>query len=164
MKIKIILFINVLTIPVTVNYVKAQNASLNGNWNFKDQQSISGNIYENGSPKKAAITQNGDRLKLTTTISTGDLDSTFTEALSIMPFETITGRSHKKKVSVISWLPDHSGFTEISTIYSKDDSSKADYRNTDKWTLQHGQLTLDRKSENFINGETWESTATYTKR
>jgi hypothetical protein len=153
----------IVTTLIAANSVNAQTTNFAGNWTFKDQQSISGILYANGSPKQLAITANSDALTIVVTSSNGDTDSTFTETLGKTHFERLTGRTHKKETSTLTWQADKSGFTEITTIYSKADPSKADYRNTDTWTITNGELLLDRKSENFTNGETWESKATYDK-
>jgi hypothetical protein len=147
---------------LTAFSVKAQTVFSN-TWTFKGQQSVSGNLYFNGSPKQVTIKQDSDRLTINFITSNGDADSTYTDTLGIPAFERFTGRSHKKEVSTLAWQLGKIGFTEVTTIYSKVDPSKADYRNTDIWTLENGELILDRKGENFTNGETWESKATYDK-
>jgi hypothetical protein len=144
------------------NTVLAQT-NFTGAWNFKEQESISGNLYGNGSPSKVTITINGSDQKMDYLTSDGQNDiptsETFTGGKT---FETKT-KAGRKKVVVLTWSADKNTFTEISSIYSLTDANKLDFKNTDVWTLADGKLILDRKNENFTNGETWESKATYEK-
>jgi len=137
-------------------------SNFSGTWTFKDQQSISGNLYANGSPKQVTITKTSSGINLAEVVNYGE-DTTITEALSLKKtFETKTAMG-RKKVITLSVSPDGSSFTEVANMYNVADPSKLDMRETSMWTLTDGQLTLDRKSENFTNGETWESKASYQK-
>jgi len=137
--------------------------SFNGTWNFGSQESISGNLYANGSPSKVTITLNGNELKIDYITSDGQNDVPASETFTGgKPFETKT-KSGRKKVVVLTWSADKTSFTEISNIYSLTDASKLDFKNTDTWAITDGKLILDRKNENNTNGETWESKATYEK-
>ena len=137
-------------------------ANFTGSWTFKDQQSISGNLYANGSPRQVTITQNGSEINLTEVVNYGQ-DTTLTETLSLKkPFETKTPMGRKKEITLSS-TSDGSSFAEVANIYNLADPSKLDMKETSTWTLANGELTLDRKSENFTNGETWESRAVYQK-
>jgi hypothetical protein len=137
--------------------------SFNGTWKFKDQESVSGNLYANGSPGQVTIAVSGADQKMDYLTNDGQNDVPSSENfISGKPFETKT-KSGRKKIVVLTWSADKSSFTEISSIYSLTDASKLDFKNTDIWTLTDGKLILDRKNENYTNGETWESKATYEK-
>lgn len=141
----------------------AQSPSLTGTWNFKSQESISGNLYANGSPSKVTISINGADQKMDYLTSDGQNDVPSSEIFTGgEPFETKTPMG-RKKVVVLTRSADKSSFTEVSSIYSPTDASKLDFKNTDVWTLSDGKLVLDRKKENYTNGETWESKAIYEK-
>jgi hypothetical protein len=64
-----------------------------------------------------------------------------------------------------TWSADKKNFTETMNIYSLTDPTKADHKQTDTYSLSDDgkTLNLDRKDENFVNGEVWESMATYEK-
>jgi len=141
----------------------AQQDNFSGTWQFKNQQSVSGNLYANGSPKQVTINQNNS-LAIALVMNYGAQDTTITEVFSstAKPFETKTAMG-RRDIITLKWADNHSNFTVISLIYDLNDPAKLDFRDTDIWKISDGQLILDRKSENFTNGETWESTATYTK-
>jgi preprotein translocase subunit SecF len=105
------------------NILLAQT-KFNGTWKFKEHESISVNLYANGSPKQVTINQEQSKFQIVNTIADQNKDTTSTET-----------------------------FTD----------DKLDFKNTDTWTLGTDKLILDRKNENYTNGETWESKATYEK-
>jgi hypothetical protein len=145
---------------ITSNALFAQT-NFNGTWKYTDQETISGNLYANGSPSKVTITLSGNDIKMDYLTNDGQNDIPSSEVFTGgRPFETKT-KSGRKKVVVLTWLTDKSSFSELSSIYSLTDASKLDVKNTDVWTIAEGKLILDRKNENYTNGETWESKATY---
>lgn len=137
---------------------------LSGTRIFKGQQSVSGNLYSNGSPKSVSIKQDAGNITLskTTAGNAGDVTSTETVAFNGQTFETITPSKRKKTITG-SWDKDKKTFTEITHLYDATDSTKLFHTVTDSWTMQNGQLILDRKDENASNNEVWESKATYDK-
>jgi hypothetical protein len=141
----------------------AQKNDISGTWVFKDQQGISGRLYINGSPKQVTVKQDGGGIKLESITSTGDKDTTTTESFgSNNLFETKTPRG-RKKVITLKWSDDGKSFKETTNIYSLTDSGKLDFKNTDTWAVDNGELILDRENENYTNGEIWESKATFEK-
>lgn len=137
--------------------------NFNGAWKYKDQASISGNLYVNGSPSSVTISSSGTDLKMNYLTNDGQKDIPTSETFNDgKPFETKTPMG-RKKVVVLTWSADKMSFKEVSSIYSLTDANKLDFKNTDVWTILDGKLILDRKNENYTNGETWESKATYEK-
>ncbi|HEY4194038.1 MAG TPA: hypothetical protein VGM63_00765 [Mucilaginibacter sp.] len=140
----------------------AQN-TYNGTWKFNGQESISGNLYANGSPKQVTINQTGDTFDFESITTNQAGDAKTSESLTIgKPVEAKTPMD-RKKVSTIQWSADSKSLIETTNIYSKTDAGKLDFKYTDTWTFESGKLILDRKNENYTNGETWESKATYEK-
>lgn len=141
----------------------AQTNNLAGIWNFKEQQSISGNLYANGSPKQVTIKQTNDIFEFEFITADEEGDTKSNEKISSGKELESTTPMGRKKISKIQWSADGKTLTETTNIYSKTDVGKFDFKFTDSWTITDGKLILDRKNENFTNGETWESKATYEK-
>jgi len=160
---KRIIFLTIALLPILTSSISFAQTNFNGTWKYKSQESISGKLYANGSPSKVIVTINGKDLKMDylTNDSLNDVPSseTFTGGKT---FETKT-KSGRKKVVVLTWSADKSSFTEVSNIFSLTDAGKLDFKNIDVWTMADGELILDRENENYTNGETWESKATYEK-
>jgi hypothetical protein len=144
--------------------VQAQ-VNLSGSWALKEQQSISGTLYANGSPKTLLIQQDANAISITkvTASSDGDVTTTETVAFDGKPMQTTTA-SKRKKVITGQWSSDKKSFIEIALLFDASDSTTLFFRTTDSWSLDNGSLILDRKAENQANGEIWESKATYEKR
>ncbi len=88
-----------------------------------------------------------------TTSNTLTFDGKATES------KTGTGR---KKVVTLTWNGT-SGYTTVTSIYNAADPNKLEFKTTDIYTLDEKGLVLQRKAENFMNGEVWESKAYYEK-
>jgi len=144
--------------------IRAQNIVFSGTWVFSDQESISGNLYSNGSPKLIKIDQQADSIRLEKTTSGADGDMVSKETLPFdgRPVEGLTS-SKKRKSMTILWSKDKKSFTETTHVYDPADTTKIIFTYTDIYSLEGGQLVLQRKAENFGNGETWESKAVYEK-
>jgi hypothetical protein len=136
-----------------------------GSWTFKIQESISGNLYSNGSPKSVLIEQDAKAISITKVTAGSDGDVTTTETVSFngQPFATTTASKRKKAITG-QWSTDKKSFTEIALVFDATDSTKLYFRTTDTWSFENGALMLDRKAENQSNGEIWESRAIYDKR
>ena len=152
-----------IAVFVGIHAASAQT-DLSGTWTFKDQASVSGNLYSNGSPKTVTIKQDLKTITIekVTAGGSGDVSSTETVAFNGTPFETTTA-SHKKKAITGEWSGDKKSFAEIVLVYDATDSTKLSFKTTDVWSLDSGELMLDRKAENQANGEIWESKARYNK-
>lgn len=139
----------------------AQNKDFSGNWHFTEQESLSGKLYSNGSPKSFKITQSTGQVVIdqTTAGAGGDVTSSATLGFDGKPFEskTATGR---KKVVTLTWNGT-AGYTTVTSIYDAADPSKLVFKTTDIYTMDDKGLVLQRKAENFANGESWESKAYY---
>ena len=159
MKIRIILFLMCLLTGLTSF---AQKTNFSGTWTLKDQQSISGNLYSNGLPGKIKVTQTENNIIIETTTAGANGDVVRADTIiNDKPLEALTA-SKRKRVSTIKWNGDKS-FTKVMNIYSAADNTKLEYTDTDIWTIQDGNFILQRKSENFTNGEVWESKGIYEK-
>lgn len=141
----------------------AQNKDFSGNWQFKEQESISGKLYSNGSPKVVKITQSAGQVVIesTTAGQNGDITSSVTLAFDGKPAELKTS-SGKRKVLTLNWNGT-SSFTTVASVYNLTDTQKLDFKTTDTYTIEGGSLVLQRKAENFTNSEVWESKAYYEK-
>jgi len=141
-----------------------QKTDFSGNWVFKEQASVSGKLYSNGSPKAIKITQTSTNTTLEKTSAGGSGDVTTSETLGFdgTALETVTPTTKRKKIITITWSG-NSSFTEIASLYNATDPTKLDFKTTDIYMMENGALVLDRKTENFTNGETWESNARYEK-
>lgn len=144
-------------------FVVAQNKDLSGNWNFTEQESISGKLYSNGSPKSFKITQSAAQviIEQTTAGANGDVTVSSTLPFNGKAFETKTGTGRKKLIT-LTWNGT-SGYTTVTSIYNAADPTKLEFKTTDIYTIDNNQLVLQRKAENFMNGEVWESKAYYEK-
>ncbi|MEO8172417.1 MAG: hypothetical protein ABI581_05015 [Sediminibacterium sp.] len=141
----------------------AQNKDFSGTWNFTEQESISGKLYSNGSPKSFKITQSAAQVIIdqVTAGQNGDVTSSATIGFDGKAFEGKTGTG-RKKVITIAWNGT-AGFTTVTSIFEATDPTKLVFKTTDIYTLDNNQLVLQRKAENFGNGEVWESKAYYEK-
>jgi len=140
----------------------AQKTDFSGTWNYKDQESISGTLYNNGSPKSIKIVQKKDNISLEIVSQKADgNDFTSKEILLYKGdvFETKTSSGRKKLVS-IKWTTD-AGFTVTANSYDLSDKSKIVFTTTDKYSIENENLVLIRKVENKENEEVWESKAVY---
>lgn len=141
----------------------AQNKDFSGAWNFSSQESVSGRLYSNGSPKKITIKQSGTDIILETITAgaNGDVSASLQLKFDGTPAETTT-QSGRKKTVTVTWNGTGS-FTTQSTVFNAADPAKKDFITTDIYTLEDGELVLQRKAENRMNGEVWESKAFYNK-
>lgn len=141
----------------------AQNKDFSGAWNFSSQESVSGRLYSNGSPKKITIKQSGTDIVLETVTAggSGDVSSSLQLKFDGTPAETTTQSGRKKKVT-LTWNGTGS-FTTQSTVFNATDPGKKDFVTTDIYSLGDDGLVLQRKAENMMNGEVWESRAFYNK-
>lgn len=158
-----ILGLALLAMAVTV---RLQKTDFSGLWNFKDQESISGALYSNGSPRQIKITQKEKEIAIEkTTADENGKDVTNTDSLNFekAAFEKITKSKRKKRIT-LEWTADGKGFTQTTTIYTAADHSKPEFATTDRYSMDNGNLVLIRKAENFENGESWESKAVYEKK
>lgn len=132
----------------------AQQPDYSGTWQLKTKESISGPLYSKTISEELHLVQNKDEITSGT-----DTKTTVSE---FKPFEKIMP-SKEKDVLTIKWNADHTGFTKVLKVYDAPDYSKMTYMQTDVYTLDNGELLLDRKAENPVNGETWEAKAVYDK-
>ncbi len=141
----------------------AQNKDFSGTWNFTEQESISGKLYSNGSPKSFKITQSAAQVIIdqTTAGANGDVTTSTTLPFDGKVFESKTGTG-RKKVVTLTWNGT-SGYTTVTSIYDAADPNKLVFKTTDIYTMDDKGLVLQRKAENFGNGEVWESKAYYEK-
>lgn len=135
-----------------------------GKWNFVKQESVSGKLYSNGSPKSFTVKQSEQDIVIekTTTSANGDVTSKETLLFGGKATETTITTGRPKKSS-ITLLADKKGFTHVTEIYNASDKTKLEMKISDRWTLDQGKLLLERKNENFTNGEVWASKAWYEK-
>ena len=147
----------------SMSFSFAQNKDFSGSWKFAEQESVSGKLYSNGSPKSFKITQaaNQTTIEQTSAGASGDVTTSTTLSFDGKPTETKTGTG-RKKIVTLTWNGT-SGYTTISTIYNAADPTKMDFKTTDIYTIDDKGLVLQRKAENFANGEVWESKAYYDK-
>ena len=158
---KIILLILVLS---SVGHFVHAQTDFSGSWTFKGQESVSGQLYSNGSPKQVSIKQDSKAIVISKVIAGKDGDLTTTETVSLdgQPTEKITASKRKRTITG-QWSNSKNSLIEITQLYDPTDSTKLTYKTTDVWILENGRLLLDRKAENLGNGEIWESKATYEK-
>jgi hypothetical protein len=135
---------------------------LSGSWAFSDQQSISGKLYSNGSPKSVTIVVDNQSFLISKVISGKDSDISVTDTLTVdgKPFSAVTP-SGRKKIITARWSADKKTLTEVTSIFDAADPTKLLYVIKDSWSLEFGSLVLDRKAEDHTNGENWESKAIY---
>ncbi len=148
---------------ISISLTAFAQSELVGTWSFQEQESISGKLYINGSPKSVKITAAGNNLSFEKVTAGPDgQDYKVAEIVSLdgKPLEVITASKRKK---VITLKKDGNSYSEASILYNAADTSKIDHKTTDTWSVVNGQLILDRKDENMVNGEVWESKATYSK-
>ena len=149
----------------TIFSTYAQQTDFSGTWIFKDQQSISGNLYSNGVPKQITITQNNKSIIIEKITAVGDgTDATTRDTLTFdgKAFKSITA-SKRQKETILTWTDSKESFTTIATAFNPADNKKADFKTTDNWSIENDQLVMIRKSENFTNGEVWQSKGIYEK-
>ncbi len=139
----------------------AQNKDFSGTWKFAEQESISGKLYSNGSPKSFKITQSDNQtiIEQTSAGASGDVTTSNTLTFDGKATESKTGTG-RKKVVTLTWNGT-SGYTTVSSIYNAADPTKLEFKTTDIYTMDEKGLVLQRKAENFMNGEVWESKAYY---
>jgi len=131
--------------------VKAQNDAFSGTWLIKNKVSISGILYSNAVADTIHLAQEGNKMTMNGT--------TLTNRRKYVQ-ETQT---NQKMVDSLSWNGDNSGFIITVKLYDNSDHAKLIYQRINNYSLTNGELVLDRRDENFANGEIWEVKATYTK-
>lgn len=148
----------------TAATVRTQKTDFSGTWQFREQESITGTLYSNGSPTQLKIAQKSTEIAIAkTSADENGKDVTSTDSLNFeKPLEKITKSKRKKRIT-LEWTADGKGFTQTTTIYTAADHSKKEFTYTDKFSMDNGNLLLLRKVENFENGESWESKAIYEK-
>jgi hypothetical protein len=146
--------------------VVGQTTNFSGKWKLKEQQSIIGNLYENGVSKKMIIIQGNNNIRIEkSTLGKDNTDVITHEVFSFdgRSFESVTA-SKRKKSSKIKLDRARKSFVVISSLKNAIDSSKEDMKIVDTWTLNsEGNLILVRKNENYLTGEVWESRSIYVK-
>ena len=155
----------ILLILFCSSAVFAQQTDFSGDWKLKGQENISGKLYSNGVPEEMKIIQASTQItveKITLGQNAEYMTTSETLYSNRDPFVTQTA-SKRKKVITLKWNADQQGFTEIANVYNATDPAKLEHITTDAWSLTDGELILDRKDQNLINGETWESKSTYDK-
>lgn len=158
------IWILALALLIVAATVQLQKTDFSGTWKFRDQESITGNLYSNGSPTQLKIMQKESAIAIVkTSADENGKDITSTDSLS--PEKTVEKitKSKRKKRMTLEWSADGKGFTHMTTLYTAADSSKKDFEYTDRYSMNNGHLILTRKVENFENGESWESKAVYQK-
>ena len=135
-----------------------------GKWIFDDQESISGKLYSNGSPKSFTVKQSEQDIMIerTSAGANGDVTSKETLLYGGKSTESVTASGRPKKSTVVLFA-DKTGFTHVTEIYNAGEKTKLEMKITDEWKMEDGKLLLTRKNENFTNGEVWESKAWYLK-
>ncbi|MBO9203275.1 MULTISPECIES: hypothetical protein [Niastella] len=146
----------------------AQRKNFSGTWMLSDQKSISGNLYQNGVPKKIHVRQETEKMDVEkTTFGQGDnYNQAVVETLYYngKPFNAVSP-SKKKKVITMKWLNNSTGFVVTVLFKNPIDNNKFDIKVTDTWSLNNeGDLIFIRKNENLLNGEIWESRSVYEKK
>lgn len=138
--------------------------NFSGTWNFENQESISGKLYSNGSPKTFVVKQSEQNIMVqrTSAGANGDVTTSDNVLFDGKPTLSTTSSGRPKKVSA-SLLADHTGFTMVTELFNATDKTKLEMKITDQWKMDGGKLVLQRKNENFTNGEVWESKAWYVK-
>ncbi len=151
------------TLLFSASFSFAQTRDFSGTWNFTEQESISGKLYSNGSPKSFKITQSTNQviIEQVTAGSNGDITSSTTLGFDGKLFETKTGTGRKKVITLV-WNGT-TGYTTVTSIYNAADPTKLEFKTTDIYAMDDKGLVLQRKAENFMNGEVWESKAYYDK-
>jgi hypothetical protein len=153
------------TIFLLASLASKAQTDFTGGWSFNNQQSISGTLYSNGSPKQIVIRQKEKMMfiqKVSTNADGADYTTVDTLSFDGKPFKSTT-LSKRYKETTFQWNDSKDGFTTIGTAFNPADKTKADMKTTDRWSIENDQLVLVRKAENFTNGEVWESKATYDK-
>lgn len=138
--------------------------NFSGKWLFDNQESISGKLYSNGSPKSFTVKQSEQDIMIekTTTGTNGDITSKETILIGGKVTQTTTASGRPRKSS-IQFNADKTGFTQVTDIFNATEKTKLEMKITDEWKMENGKLLLTRKNENFTNGEVWESKAWYNK-
>lgn len=158
---KLTLIISCVLLGTTV---RSQQTDFSGNWEFEDQQVISGDLSSDVSPTKMKITQTSDEISIEkmTSAGNGDVVTHETVAFGGKPFQMTTASGGKKWIT-IKWSPDRKSFSETTDLFSPSDSSKLEYKVTDTWGRDEGKLVLLRRDENLIIGKVQESKLFYTR-
>jgi hypothetical protein len=158
-----------LFVFISLASIANAQTDFSGTWKFDDQESISGNLYSNGSPTAYTIKQDGDVFTITT-MSMGVDGKEFGSTLTLSLGEKSTdfkGTSSDKIEKLFSFtltkLADNSGYKIVFERFPTVEKKNPEKKVTDIWTIEDGKLVLVRKDENFVNGETWESKAWYEK-
>lgn len=142
----------------------AQYTDFTGTWNFKDQESISGNLLDNGSPTQMKVAQGKLSMVIGKITEGGNVNTTTEDTVGFdgKPFETIAPSGRRKSMT-LKWSDDRKSFSETTRIFSVLDTGKLEYIVTDRWTMEGKTLVFVRKDENLMMGEIWESKAYYDK-
>jgi hypothetical protein len=155
------LFITLTAIGISLSAFA--QTELTGSWTFKEQASISGKLYGNGSPKNIKISNTGKSLTIDKVTAAGDGKEVSTSETVNIDGSASNGLTVSKYKKIMTLKKDGDKYVEFTIISDPADDKKIMHKVTDTWSVEDGELILNRKDENLTNGEVWESKATYTK-
>lgn len=143
--------------------VFAQKSNFSGNWIFKEQESVSGKLYVNGSPKQISIKQKEGTIDFEKVSAGANGDVTTKETVEVgKAYDYVSATKRKRSIS-ITWSAGGDSFTTVTKLFKDEAGTQLFHIVTDTYTLEYGGLVLKRKDENKENGEVWESKALYEK-
>jgi hypothetical protein len=129
-----------------VLFANAQ-ANFSGTWTFAEQESVSGNLYNNGNPKSLAVKQEKETIAIeTTTVGAEGKDNIVKVDMLFggKASERTTASGRLVKNSIV-WSADKTSFVQTTEVYNAQDKTKLEYKNTDTWSIYFCKMLLQRK-------------------
>src|SRR5688572_28689287 len=134
------MLIVVLMLPL----VAVAQTALTGTWRLKESQILKGPDYTNALPLLIAIRQKPDHIVLESTINNGEADSMVIESIGYGPKsinESMT-KTGKKKTVLFQKSEDNTAWVKQTKIFAKEDLSKLQSVNKEKFTVWPNGVTL----------------------
>jgi hypothetical protein len=135
-----------------------------GKWSLTETKNIHGFLYSNAVPKQINVIQQESSAIIERVFDGSEKDVVTKETLYFngKTFETQTP-SKRKKMITAKWIKSKNEMIAIATIHNPINNKLVETKTIEHWQLKQGQLFLNKRSENYLTGEVWETVGKYRK-
>jgi hypothetical protein len=143
----------------------AQKADFSGTWRLSDIKSLSGKLYANAVPKELRIAVSRDSLVFQTeedNLFPTDIVGRESYAQNGAVTQSSFGKKNRKKAARLQWNKEGNQCIRTSSLY-QEDGKNIYVTYTDTISREGDHLIVQRRGENFANGEVWECWSAYEK-
>ncbi|MBO9204381.1 MULTISPECIES: hypothetical protein [Niastella] len=148
-----------------VNTALLAQTDFSGKWQLKEKQHILGPEYANAVAKLLSVDQRSDSLIIeSSSVGENGQDVVTRSAIALNGKQSIntSAASNRKLIRSLQWSNDKKTLTITTAFYMPGNDSEVDFTRVEVWTLENGQLKVDKKSIE-TRSETWEVKAVFEK-